>query len=111
VLGWTALLLVMPGALWLWTLAAHLARSAGSGLAASPVQRTSQADWKQPQRGAPAERLSILAVEDVGVATRVRGRRVPPLPGGPASPLAMPAHRVAIAREAVPMSQEPAAQH
>jgi hypothetical protein len=111
VLGWTALLLVMPAALWLWTLAAQQGRRAGSGLAASPLQGTSQAQWKQPHRRAPAESLSILAVEDVGVATSVRGRRVPLHPGRPASAPAMPVHRVAVAGEAVSMSQEPAAQH
>src|SRR5438270_7488672 len=105
------MLVVIPGALWLWTLAAHLARRAGSGLAASSAQGTSQAEWKQSQRRAPAEGLSVLAVEDGGVATRVRRRRVPLLPPRPASAPAVPAHRVAVAREAVSMSQEPAAQH
>jgi hypothetical protein len=111
VLGWTALLLVMPGALWLWTLAAHGVRRARSGLAASPAQGMSQADWKQSQRRAPAEGLSVLAVEDGGVPARVRRRRVSLLPGRPASTPTMPAHRVAVAREAISMSQEPAAQH
>jgi hypothetical protein len=111
VVAWTVVLLLFPAALWLWTLIAHLVRRTGSAFASSPTQGTSESQRKQSHRGASAEGLPVLAIERSGEATRLRRRRVPLDPGRSAAALAAPAHRVAVAREAVPMAKEPAAQH
>jgi hypothetical protein len=111
VVAWTLVLLLFPAALWLWTLMAHLVRRTGSDLAASPTQGASEAQREQTHRRASAEGLPVLAIERSGVATRLRRCRVALDPGRSAAALAAPAHRVALAREAVPMAKEPAAQH
>jgi cell division protein FtsN len=111
VLAWTVLVLVFPAALWLWALVGHLVRRTRSDLAASPTQGASEAQREQTHGRASAEGLPVLAVECRGVATRLRRRRVALDPGRSAAALAAPAHRVAVAREAVPMAKEPAAQH
>jgi hypothetical protein len=111
VVAWTVLLLVFPAALWQWTRVAHLVRRTGSDLAASPTQGASEAQREQTHRRASAEGLPVLAVERRGVATRLHRRRVALDPARSAAALTAPAHRVAVAREAVPMAKEPAAQH
>jgi hypothetical protein len=111
VVAWTVLLLVFPAALWLWTLVAQLVRRTGSDLAAAPTQGASEAQREQTHRRVSAEGLPVLAVERRGVATRLRRRPIALDPGRSAAALAAPAHRVALAREAVAMAKEPAAQH
>lgn len=62
------------------------------------------------RRSAP-ERLVVLAVEDLGVARGIVGRRVPLLTARAAPALTGPAHDVAIGGEAVTMSPHPAREH
>ena len=87
----------------------------GEPLSAVPVpplaDRPQQAQWGQTERRATAKGLAILAVEGRGVAARVLGRRIALRSAGPAAALTAPAHRLAIAREAVSMAEYPAAQH
>jgi hypothetical protein len=111
VVAWTVLGLVFPFALWLGKLVAHLVRRTGSDLAPSLSQGASEAQREQSHRRASAEGLPILTVERRGVATRLHRRRVALGPARSAPALTAPAHHVAVAREAVPMAKEPAAQH
>jgi hypothetical protein len=111
VVAWTVVVLLLPAALRLWTLMAHLVRRTGSAFASSPTQGTSESQRKQSHGRASAEGLPVLAVKRGGVATRLRRRRVALDPLRSAAALAAPAHRVAVAREAVSMAKEPAAQH
>jgi hypothetical protein len=108
---WSALLLIAPAALWLWTLAARLARWPCLSLASSPAQGANQPKGQQPHRRPAAQGIPVFAVKGGGVAARVRGARIALGSACPAAALAAPAHRVAIAGEAVPMAQETAAQH
>ena len=110
-LDWSALLLTAPGALWLWTLAARVARRTRSSLAASPAQGTSEPKGEQPHRRPAAELLTVLTVKGGGVPTRIRRGRIALGSTHAAAALAPPAHGGASAREAVAVAEETAAQH
>jgi hypothetical protein len=74
-------------------------------------QRASQPERKQPERRAPAERVPVLAIEGGGVAPSVGHGPVPPAARRAAAALTAPAHHLALAPEAMAMTEETAAQH
>src|SRR5581483_5247615 len=77
-----------------------------------PAQRPPQTQREQAeQRGAAAELGAVLAVECCGVSGRLLGARVLLRAARAAAALACPAHRRPVRLEAVPVPEEPAAQH
>jgi hypothetical protein len=72
---------------------------------------------KQPQREEPEERssppevLAVLTVEGAGVAACVLGTRIALGAARATAALALPAHRVALAREPKAMAEQAAAHH
>jgi hypothetical protein len=110
VLAWTMLLLLAPGALWLWTRCRTLATRAGSR-GAPAAKRPRDPQREQAQRSAPAEVLPVLAVERRRIPPRVLRGRVTLAALRPAATLTLPAHELRFAPEAETVAEKPAAQH
>jgi hypothetical protein len=86
------------------TSGAEAGLAAGRPLAEGAEQAERQ---ESEERGSTTEVIAVLTVESRRVAGRVLAARIALLPARPAvAPLAAPAHRVALAGEAVAMSEE-----
>ena len=78
----------------------------------APTHGVEQAQRKQAkERSAAADGLAILAVEPGRVSPGVTRGRIPLLPARAAVALAAPTHDVAVAPEAVAMSEHAAPDH
>jgi hypothetical protein len=87
---------------------------AGPPLSAAVPPRpdgSQQAQRSQPERRVPTEVLVFAALERGGEQTRLRRGRVALGSPGAAAALAAPHHRLPVAREAVPVAEDFAAQH
>lgn len=86
-------------------------RRSGSG-AAAPTDRAKQPEREQPEeRGATAEILGVLPIEGPRVAAGIVGGWVALVAARAAATPALPAHRVAVAREAETMTEQATAEH
>jgi hypothetical protein len=87
-------------------------RQSRSGSRPAPAPGAKQAQRKESQEGrTPAEILPVLSVESPRVHGGVFGRLVELLSAGVTAASAVPAHRVALAFEAIPMAEHPTTQH
>jgi hypothetical protein len=87
------------------------ARPAASAAMPPRAYGVQQAQWGQPERRVPTEVLIFVAVERGGEELRLRRSLVALGSAGAAASLAAPHHRLPIAREAVPVAEDLAAQH
>jgi hypothetical protein len=85
------------------TSGAEAGLAAGHPLAEGAEQAERQ---ESEERGSTTEVIAVLTVESRRVAGRVLAGRIALFPARPAVALTAPAHRVALAGEAVAMSEE-----